>query len=156
MTERLRELERAHAADPSDLGVLRELADERRRRGLELLPILRPPPQIRTATVTSRWRASAGGVAGGVMDAWQNYAANVVAHDLSVLPSVPSSLAWRFAGERLFVEADGTVRAERTYAEVVHSSVVQSFVLGDVVSVDVVDAERGIFSIGMRHRGPPE
>jgi hypothetical protein len=38
MAERLRELERAHRADPQDLVALRELADERKRRGEELLP----------------------------------------------------------------------------------------------------------------------
>jgi hypothetical protein len=43
MKECLRELERARAADPQNLVVLRKLADERRRRGLELLPALRRP-----------------------------------------------------------------------------------------------------------------
>ena len=38
MTERLRELERALAEAPGDLRLLRQLADERKRRGRELLP----------------------------------------------------------------------------------------------------------------------
>lgn len=38
MSERLRELERAIGVDPADLPGVRALADERRRRGLELLP----------------------------------------------------------------------------------------------------------------------
>lgn len=38
MSERLRDLERACAADPGDLAALRALADERKRRGLEFLP----------------------------------------------------------------------------------------------------------------------
>jgi hypothetical protein len=43
--ERIRELERAHRADPQDLVLLRELAEERKRRGEELLPdVVRPDP----------------------------------------------------------------------------------------------------------------
>lgn len=36
--ETLRVLERRHAESPEDLGALRALADERKRRGLEWLP----------------------------------------------------------------------------------------------------------------------
>ena len=41
MSERLRELERKHRAAPDDLATLRALADERRRRGDEMLPDVR-------------------------------------------------------------------------------------------------------------------
>lgn len=43
MSEALRLLERRAAADPSDLVVLRRFADERKRRGAELLPARREP-----------------------------------------------------------------------------------------------------------------
>jgi hypothetical protein len=63
-SERLRELERAVSADPQDLVALRELADDRKRRGLELLPdVLRVDPIYlfrwahRIAALRDRYRA---------------------------------------------------------------------------------------------------
>lgn len=65
MTERIRELERAHAADPSDLVALRSLADERKRRGLELLPDVRRVEAWSTTSrrieFSSQWTQTPGG-----------------------------------------------------------------------------------------------
>lgn len=46
--DRLRTLERAVQADPSDLGALRLWADERRRQGEELLPATLPSKYLWT------------------------------------------------------------------------------------------------------------
>jgi hypothetical protein len=58
--EHLRTLERAVQADPSDLVAVRELADERRRRGDEFLPdVVRRRPPMFTAMFTLLMRVEA-------------------------------------------------------------------------------------------------
>lgn len=57
MTEPLRDLERAHLADPQDLVALRAFAEDRRRRGLEHLPaVIRADPwkSFRTCELIAR------------------------------------------------------------------------------------------------------
>lgn len=116
MTEILRQLERAHAENPDDLRVLRALADERKRRGLELLPdvvrvrriyawedheIFRP----RAVRMRSTW-LSRGPIDRQMLDHWFD----------SQLPQG----RWEMVGETVWVGVDGYARIDREYSEVMY------------------------------------
>jgi hypothetical protein len=113
----LRRLERAHRADPQDLVALRELADERKRRGEELLPDrVRLDPwtavEARTCVVSGRWIRTA---AIGERDAFRETAD---AFFRSQLPVPAPGMVW-VAREESFQHNNvtGEVTCARRYTE---------------------------------------